>query len=324
MVGNERSTNHVVLSAEGLGKNYGDLTALADLSFEMRAGDILGLLGPNGAGKTTAIRILTTILLATQGQFSVMGIPDSRPEEIRAQIGVLPESNGFPMHMSGAEFLTYMGRLYGRAKTEAAEKAADLLRLFGLEAAAQQRIATFSRGMKQRLAIARSLVNDPKVLFLDEPTLGFDPKGQREMLHVIQEAAAVGGTAVLLSSHLLEVVETICHRVLILNHGRIVAEGSVDDIKRQVAIPHTCRIQTTVTAVPDAISTLSTLDGVTVERHSSRADELIITIPGTPQNGAVNNVLQQLIQAGVPIENFSKDSMRLSDAFLSMIEEAQA
>ncbi|MFQ5433425.1 MAG: ATP-binding cassette domain-containing protein [Anaerolineae bacterium] len=320
MANNDRSTNHVVLSAQGLGKTYGDLEALTDLSFEMRAGEILGLLGPNGAGKTTAIRILTTILPATHGRFSVMDIPDSRPEAIRTLIGVLPESNGFPLHMSGAEFLTYMGRLYGRAKTEAADKAADLLRLFGLEEAARQRIATYSRGMKQRLAIARSLVNDPKVLFLDEPTLGFDPKGQREMLHVIQEVAAVGGTAVLLSSHLLEVVETICHRVLILNHGRVVAEGSVDEIKKQVAVPHTCRIQTAVTAVPDALTALSALDGVTAERHASRADELIVTIPGTPQNGAVNGVLQQLIQAGIPIENFSKDSMRLSDAFLSMID----
>ena len=214
MADNDRSTNHVVLNAEGVGKKYGTLAALTDLNFEMRAGEILGLLGPNGAGKTTAIRILTTILPATQGNFSVMDIPDSRPEEIRALIGVLPESNGFPLHMSGVEFLTYMGRLYGRAKADAANKAADLLRLFGLEKASRQRIATYSRGMKQRLAIARSLVNDPKVLFLDEPTLGFDPKGQREMLQVIQEAAAVGGTAVLLSSHLLEVVETICHRIL--------------------------------------------------------------------------------------------------------------
>jgi len=323
MANNERSSNHVVLSAQGLAKTYGELEALADLTFEMRAGEILGLLGPNGAGKTTAIRILTTILPATQGHFSVMDIPDSRPEEIRALIGVLPESNGFPLHMTGVEFLTYMGRLYGQAKAAAADKAAELLHLFGLEKAARQRIAAYSRGMKQRLAIARSLVNDPQILFLDEPTLGFDPKGQREMLHVIQEAAAVGGTAVLLSSHLLEVVETICHRVLILNHGRVVAAGSVDEIKKQVAVPHTCRIQTTVTAVPDALATLSALEGVTAERHANRANELIVTIQGSPQNGAANSVLQQLIQADVPIENFSKDSMRLSDAFLSMIEEVQ-
>ena len=323
MAKNERPSNQAVLSAQGIAKTYGELEALTDLTFEMRAGEILGLLGPNGAGKTTAIRILTTILPATRGQFTVMDIPDSRPEEIRAMIGVLPESNGFPLHMNGVEFLTYMGRLYGQSATAATEKAVKLLRLFGLEKAARQRIATYSRGMKQRLAIARSLVNDPKVLFLDEPTLGFDPKGQREMLHVIQEAAAVGGTAVILSSHLLEVVETICHRVLILNHGRVVAEGSVADIKKQVSIPHTCRIETSGTAVSAALAALSTLDGVTATRHADRDGELIVTIQGTPQDGSVNHVLQQLIQAGIPIENFSKDSMRLSDAFLSMIEEGQ-
>ena len=124
--------------------------------------------------------------------------------------------------------------------------------------------------MKQRLAIARSLINDPKILFLDEPTLGLDPKGQREMLQVIREAAEVNQVAVILSSHLLEVVEAICHRVLILNHGRVVAEGSVAEIKRQVTVFHTCRIQTAAEAVPNALSVLSAMAGVTVERHANQ------------------------------------------------------
>jgi ABC-2 type transport system ATP-binding protein len=324
MVDSETSQIHVVLSAREIAKSYGQLEALTGLTFEVRAGEILGLLGANGAGKTTAIRVLTTILPASRGRFTVMGIPDARPQEIRALIGVLPESNGFPMTMTGADFLTYMGRLYGQSKAQAEAKAIELLRLFGLENVGRARTTTYSRGMKQRLAIARSLINDPKILFLDEPTLGFDPKGQREMLQAIREAAEVNQVAVILSSHLLEVVEAICHRVLILNHGRVVAEGSVAEIKRQVAVPHTCRIQTAAEAVPHALSVLSALDGVTVERHANQTDELIVSVQGTPDDGVMNEVLQHLIQADVPIEAYSRESMRLSDAFLSVIEEVQA
>jgi ABC-2 type transport system ATP-binding protein len=311
------------LSAHNLHKSYNGVPALRGLSFTLQGGRILGFLGPNGAGKTTAIRILTTILPADNGRFSIMDIPHTQPEAIRALIGVLPESNGFPMHMTGAEFLAYMGRLYGQSEREAEGHAASLLDLFGLAGAAHQRIAAYSRGMKQRLAIARALINDPKVLFLDEPTLGFDPKGQREMLQIIREAAEVRQVAILLCSHLLEVVEAICDQVVILNHGRTVAAGSVDEIKQKVAIPHTCRIQIPNGGMETAVATLAALDGVTAERHANQSRELIVTMPGTPNDSDFNAILQQLIQAGVPIEGFSKETTRLSDAFLSMIEEVK-
>lgn len=320
---NARSNNQIVLNVNEIAKNYDEFEALTGLSFEVRAGEIVGLLGPNGAGKTTAIRILTTILPASRGHFSVMDVPDSQPEKIRALIGVLPESNGFPMHMNGVDFLTYMGQLYGQARDEANQKALDLLRLFGLERAAQVRIATYSRGMKQRLAIARSLINDPKVLFLDEPTLGFDPKGQKEMLDVISKAAEESRVAVILSSHLLEVVEAICDRVIILHHGRMISAGSVADIKQQVSVPHTCRIQMPSASIPAAISALSTLAGVTAQHPKNHKDELIVSMNGMSNGSQMNTVLQQLIQANIPIEGFTKDTGRLSDAFLSMIEEVR-
>jgi ABC-2 type transport system ATP-binding protein len=318
---NKRPETEVVLNTRGISKSYGKLEALSDLSFEVNAGEIVGLLGPNGAGKTTAIRVLSTILPADRGRFTVMGIPDSRPEEIRAIIGVLPESNGFPMCMTGEEFLTYMGRLYGQSKKLAREKAVQRLRLFGLEKAGRARIATYSRGMRQRLAIARSLINDPKILFLDEPTLGFDPVGQREMLQVIRDAAEVNQVAVILSSHLLEVVEAICSRVLILNHSHVVAEGTVAEIKQQVSVPHTCRIRVSSEATQQALSALSAMQDVEAGLTADRKNELFVSIQGQSGEVDMNAILQHLIQAGVPIEAFSRDSMRLSDAFLSMIEE---
>jgi len=324
MVNSERSNKPVVLSAHEIAKSYGQLEALTDLTFELRAGEIIGLLGPNGAGKTTAIRVLTTILPASRGHFTVMDIADAQAEEIRALIGVMPESSGFPMGMIGIDFLTYMGQLYGRSKIQAKEKAAELLQLFGLENAGQALIATYSRGMKQRLGVARSLLNDPKILFLDEPTLGLDPKGLQEMLLVIQEAAEVKQVAVIICSHLLDVVEAICHRILMLNHGRVVAEGSVAEIKRRVAAPHTCRIQTTEAAVAEAAKVLSAITGVTVEHNIHQKGELIVSAPGMSDDENMNALLQHLLQAGIPIESFSRDSMRLSDAYLSMIEETNS
>lgn len=313
-----------VLSAGGISKSYGGRQVLADLTFELQAGEILGLLGPNGAGKTTAIRILTTILRPSLGHFAVMGIPDSRAAEIRALIGVLPESNGLPRAMTGAEFLVYMARLYGQSADTAERKAGELLHLFGLDDVGDLRIGTYSRGMIQRLAIARSLINDPKVLFLDEPTLGFDPKGQREMLQVVRQAAGESRVAVVLCSHLLEVVEEICHRVLILNRGRIIAEGPVADVRRRVAPSLTWRVQTEAEAMPKAEAILKSLPGVTAGRLADRTDELAIALEPGNGGGDANAILRQLLDGGVPVMAFYRESTRLSDAFLSMIEEASS
>jgi len=313
----------IVLSAHGLHKSYKNMQALTDFSFEMRAGEIIGLLGPNGAGKTTAMRILSTIFPPDRGDFSVMGIPHTRREEIRALIGVLPESMGFPMYMTGEEYLTYMGRLYGRSPQNAEAKSMELLTLFGLADAADSRITTYSRGMRQRLGIARTFINDPKILFLDEPTLGFDPKGQQEMLQVVKDAAMVNRVAVVISSHQLEVVEEICSQVLILNKGHLVAAGKVPDIKQKMPASPACRIEVSSETMDKALAILAQMDDVKVERNPNRQNEILISMQKDGTN-TVSRILQSLIQAGVLVEALTKESVSLSDAFLSMIEEVQA
>jgi len=313
----------VVLSAQGLHKSYNNMEALTDFSFKIRAGEIIGLLGPNGAGKTTAMRILSTIFSPDRGDFSVMGIPHTRTEEIRALIGALPESMGFPMYMTGEEYLTYMGRLYGLSPQNAEAKAMALLTLFGLADAADSRITTYSRGMHQRLGIARTFVNDPKLLFLDEPTLGFDPKGQQEMLQVVRGAAALNQVAVIISSHQLEVVEEICSQVLILNKGHLVAAGKVSDIKQKIPASPACRIEVSSETVQKALAVLAHMGDVQVERNPNRQNEILISMHKDGTN-TVNTILQSLMQAGVSVESFTKESVSLSDAFLSMIEGAQA
>jgi ABC-2 type transport system ATP-binding protein len=220
----------MTLEAHALSKAYRGLVAVEDLSFTATAGEVIGLLGPNGAGKTTAIRVLTTILAPTSGSFAVAGIPNARPAEIRRRVGVLPESAGYPEQQTGIEFLRYHARLYGQTRASAHATAAALMRDVGLAARQSSPISTYSRGMRQRLGIARALVNEPAVVFLDEPTLGLDPAGQEQIMRVIEAMARERAATVVLSTHLLAEVEEVCSRVLILNRGRLVADGTVAEV----------------------------------------------------------------------------------------------
>src|SRR3990172_13079774 len=219
-----------VLVAENLRKSYGAREALRGLSFSLKAGRILGFLGPNGAGKTTAIRILTTILEPDSGSFVVAGVSSKYPEKIRAKIGVLPESLGFPKNITAIEYLIYFGQLYRKSASDARKHGLALLAEVGLEQRAKSLIGSFSRGMRQRLGIARALVNDPKVVFLDEPTLGLDPRGQKELLELITRIARGRNAGVILCSHDLPEVESVCDDVLILKMGRVIATGTVAEI----------------------------------------------------------------------------------------------
>lgn len=198
----------------------------------------MGLLGPNGAGKTTAIRILTTILHPDAGSFRVDGIGMGDVTAIRRRIGVLPESSGYPERMTAVEFLVYHGRLYGLGRRAARRKADELMHGVGLGDRARGLISTFSRGMRQRLGLARTLINDPGVLFLDEPTLGLDPKGQEELLRLIRQVADERKVGIVFCSHLLAEVEALCDDILILQDGRTVAQGTVAEIKARSEAGH--------------------------------------------------------------------------------------
>ncbi|HTE65757.1 MAG TPA: ABC transporter ATP-binding protein, partial [Candidatus Binatia bacterium] len=227
------SPTPTLLMAENLRMSYGSRLALRGLSFSLKAGRILGFLGPNGAGKTTAIRILTTIMQPSAGTFTVDGISSTEPDRIRRRIGVLPENLGFPKQMTGVEYLAFYGQLYGLSPQEAKVRAIALLADVGLEQRATSRIGTYSHGMRQRLGIARALINEPRVVFLDEPTLGLDPRGQQELLALIKRIARERAASVVLCSHLLSEIEGVCDDVVILNLGQVVAAGSVADVLGQ-------------------------------------------------------------------------------------------
>jgi ABC-2 type transport system ATP-binding protein len=298
------------VEAGGVAKQYGSLTALEDLTFAVEPGEILGVLGPNGAGKTTAIRILTTVLEPTRGAFSVAGIAHTRPAEIRSRTGVVPESAGYPERQTGAEFLRYHARLFGHSRSSARAVASALLEELGLLERRDSLIGTYSRGMRQRLGLARALANDPEVVFLDEPTLGLDPAGQQQVLGTIRRIAEQRGATVLLSTHLLAEVEETCSRVLILNRGRVAAEGTVAEVSRRAAAP---RAATLRVAPGDADRAISALSPLAVARG---ANGLAVSLDGADPNA----VLRSLVDAGVGVQAFELEAARLSDAFLAMTE----
>ena len=307
------------VEAHGVEKRYGSLVAVDDLSFEAQPGEILGVLGPNGAGKTTAIRVLTTILEPTRGSFAVAGVPHTNPAEIRRRIGVLPESAGYPEHQTGEEYLRYHARLYGRNRADARSVAATLLEEVGLGERGGSLISTYSRGMRQRLGIARALVNEPQVVFLDEPTLGLDPAGQRQMLATVRRIAGERGATVLLSTHLLVEVEETCSRVMILNRGRVAAEGTVADVSRLAAAPRSGRLRVPPDDAETALQALAGVGAVTGPSVDGRPGTLVVQLA---EGESLNEALRAVVEAGIPVLAAELEGARLSDAFLAMTEAA--
>ena len=313
------------VEAVHVSKRYGSVVAVSDLTLAVRPGEVLGVLGPNGAGKTSAIRVLTTVLPPSGGSFTVAGFPNTRPAEIRRRIGVLPESAGYPERQQAQEYLRYHARLYGHSRAGARAVAASLLEEVGLADRARSLISTYSRGMRQRLGIARALVNDPSVVFLDEPTLGLDPAGQRQVLAHVGRIASERGAAVLLCTHLLAEVEEHCTRVLILNQGRVLADGTVFEITRKAAAPRSGRLHVLAEHADRAAAALRGSAAIErVEQLEGRPDWLsVVLAPSTNGDGpSLNAAIGILLAAEVPVLSFELEGARLSDAFLAMTEAA--
>jgi ABC-2 type transport system ATP-binding protein len=317
-----------LLTAHGLRKSYGPRPALRGLSFTLGAGRILGFLGPNGAGKTTAIRILTTSLEPSAGHFFVDGIRSDQPDRIRHRIGVLPESLGFPKHMTGLEYLAFFGQLYGLRPADSEARAVDLLSDVGLQQRGRSRIGSYSHGMRQRLGIARALINEPVVMFLDEPTLGLDPRGQQELLALIRRIARDRGASIVLCSHLLSEIEGICDDVVILNLGQVVASGTVSEVLEQAGseVIH-------VRVAPDAIEAAKrAIERVRGVARVVLTDELAGRIGvqlADPASGRARDepairmrVLAALVRAKVPIVSLGGTGNRLQELFLQVTDEA--
>ena len=302
-----------MIKVSELTKRYARTTAVDHISFEVEKGRIVGFLGPNGAGKTTMVRILSTLILADAGTATVMG-HDLRSEAaaIRTKIGVTGQFSAVDNLLTGEENLLLMGRLLHLPASERRARAARLLERFDLVEAAKQTPATYSGGMTRRLDIAMTLMGRPPLIFLDEPTTGLDPRSRQIMWHLIRDLVAEGAT-ILLTTQYLEEADELADRIAVLDRGRIVAEGTPEELKRRIPGAH-IRLR---------FADLASLDEAARDlREGTRDDkELVLRLPNEGGIRALRDVLARLGD-GVAVEDLSIHTPDLDDVFFAVTGNA--
>jgi ABC-2 type transport system ATP-binding protein len=226
--------DNIAIEIRGLSKSFNGTLAVNDLTFKVLLGEVFGFMGHNGAGKTTTLRMLLGLLQPTSGSASVLGhdiVKDSLA--IRRVTGFLPGDYALPAEMTARQFLRYVGAMFGMSGPELEGRIEQLFEQFDLSKVADQRLRTFSSGMTQKVGLAQALLNAPRLLLLDEPTSGLDPVGRRETLDLIRTLASEDGVTVLFSTHILTDIERVCERAAILHHGRLIADGSLAELKHK-------------------------------------------------------------------------------------------
>jgi ABC-2 type transport system ATP-binding protein len=304
------STAARAIAARGMRKVYGDMVVLDGIDIDVPAGSVYALLGPNGAGKTTAVHLLSTLIPADGGTASVAGHDvATEPDLVRAAIGVTGQFSAVDGLLTGAENLRLMADLHHLDRALVSRRVDDLLERFDLVDAGNQTTATYSGGMRRRLDLAMTLVGDPQVIFLDEPTTGLDPRSRRSLWQQVRELVATGVT-IFLTTQYLEEADQLADRIALLDGGRIVAEGTPAELKRLVPGGH-IRLTFDDPAELDAASH-AFADAVRDD------DALSLDVPGGSDLACLRAVLDQLDREGISVENLGIHSPDLDDVFLTM------
>jgi len=298
------------ITVTGLRKSYGEHTVLDGIDLEVAAGTVFSLLGPNGAGKTTAVNILTTLIRADAGHAWVGGHNVIKePDAVRAAIGVTGQFSAVDRLLTGEENLTLMGDLHHLARRETRRRTTELLERFDLADAAKRLAGTYSGGMTRRLDLAMSLIGEPSILFLDEPTTGLDPRSRRTMWHVIR-ALATSGVTVLLTTQYLDEADELADRIAVLDHGTLVAEGAPDELKRLVTGGHINVQFTDFEGLEAAARALGDISG----DH----DTLTLQIPSDGSVASLKALLDRFDDQSIAVENLSIHTPDLDDVFFAL------
>jgi ABC-2 type transport system ATP-binding protein len=302
------------IHAEGLTRAFGTIRAVESISFDVREGEVFGVLGPNGAGKTTLIRLLNGVLTPTRGTAQVFG-KDIRTDgsAVRAMTGVLTESPSHYERLSARQNLRFYATMYGVPEVEVSPRVDRTLRLFGLESRSDDLVGGFSKGMKQRLALARALIHEPKVLFLDEPTAGLDPEASRQVNELITDLSSAGGRTVFLSTHNLPEAQQLCDRVAMLNQGRLLATGSVNELSERLWQAAPVEIEF-LTPPPEAVCrNIETMPGITVISRSGVSVEIQVS-----QKSLVPVVIAEVVKSGGQIVRVSPREYSLEEIYFAI------
>ncbi|ADB30117.1 daunorubicin resistance ABC transporter ATPase subunit [Kribbella flavida DSM 17836] len=302
--------NTSAIAASGLRKAFGDKTVLDGVDLEVGTGTVFSLLGPNGAGKTTTVNVLTTLMTADSGTVRVAGHDvTTETKAVRAAIGVTGQFAAVDELLTGQENLQLMTDLKGLGSAEARRIIAELLERFELTESAQKPAATYSGGMRRKLDLAMTLVGNPRIIFLDEPTTGLDPRSRRTMWAIIRELVADGVT-IFLTTQYLEEADRLADRIAVLDQGRLVAQGTPDELKRQIPGSHV-RLRFAGSTELDAAAQ--------VLGDAGRDDDnLVLRVPSDGGAKSVRALLNQLDDRSIDVEEFSVHTPDLDDVFLAL------
>jgi len=304
------SSDHLAIAATGLRKSYGDKLVLDGIDLAVAEGTVFALLGPNGAGKTTAVNILSTLIGADGGEVRVAGRDVARePDAVREVIGVTGQFSAVDGLLTGEENLALMANLRHLDRATTRRRIAQLLDRFQLADAAKQPAMTYSGGMRRRLDLAMTLVGRPRIIFLDEPTTGLDPRGRRSMWEIIRDLVA-GGVTIFLTTQYLEEADQLADRIALLDHGRLIAEGTPEQLKRLVPGGHVILRFTDHSALEAA----ARLDGACARDDAG----LTLQVPSDGTVRSLRALLDRLDAASVQVEELSVHKPDLDDVFLTL------
>jgi len=307
------------VSVRSLCHRYGRFTAVDDISFEVPEGSIFGLIGPNGAGKTTTLRVICTLLLPSAGDALVLGQSvRSAPQTIRRRLGYMPDTFGLYGELCVWEYLDFYARCYALSPDTRREAIRDTLELVDLRARREDYVHSLSRGMMQRLALARTLLHDPTVLVLDEPAAGLDPRARGELRELLRELQRLGKT-ILLSSHILADLAEICSHVAILERGRLAVVGSLDDVLGHVSGGRVIIVEfLNMETPPGALAAL--LPELTALSVTTAGDRLLVKGQFREDDRALAAMLARLVAAGMPVVGMREQRLGLEEVFMQHTE----
>jgi ABC-2 type transport system ATP-binding protein len=311
--------SEIVVKVNNIFRSFGSIHAVDGLSFEILRGQSIGFIGANGAGKTTTMRMLSTLDIPDRGTIEMFGMDAfEHAREVRRKVGWMPDAYGTYESVTVFDYLDFFARAYGYSGNQRRQKVRTIMEFTDLTPLAERLMATLSKGMGQRLCLARALINDPEILILDEPAAGLDPKARVEFKHLVRLLAGEG-RSIFISSHILSELEDMCDTLLFIDQGKLVHHGSAKTLKRGVTDETLLDIKTSGD-IPKLEEALALEEGVKVLEGIKGGVRAAVS---SREPAQISALLKRLIDAGLPVYEFHEHERRLEDAFIEMVEKGK-